>query len=73
MTMRSPSALATTAPAISAASRSAPAAQPLFHRIWPPAIIALGLGLTAAWTCLLGYGLVSLLGFGLVSVITFAI
>jgi hypothetical protein len=56
--MRSPSGLAATAPAISAASRSAPAAQPLFHRIWPPAIIALGLGLTAAWTCLLGYELV---------------
>ena len=59
--MRSPSALAATAPAILAASRSAPAAQPLFHRIWPPAIIALGLGLTAAWICVLGYGLVSVI------------
>jgi len=61
--MRSPSALAATAPAISAASRSAPAAQPFFHRIWPPAIIALGLGLTAAWISFLGYGLVSLITF----------
>jgi len=51
-----------------AASALAPAAvsgstlaQPLFHRIWPTAVIALGLGLTAVWTCLLGYGLVSLI------------
>jgi len=33
----------------------------LFHRIWPPAIIMFGLGLTAAWMALLGYGLVSLI------------
>ena len=59
--MRSPSAVAATAPAISAASPSAPAAKLLFHRIWPPAIIALGLGLTAAWICLLGYELISLI------------
>ena len=33
----------------------------LFHRIWPPAIVILGLGLTAAWIALWGYGLVSLI------------
>jgi len=33
----------------------------LFHRIWPPAIIILGLGLTAAWIALGGYGLVRLI------------
>ena len=35
-------------------------ADQLIHRIWPPAMIALGLGLTAAWIGLLGYGLVLL-------------
>ena len=44
----------------------APAAQAtqtntLFHRIWPPATIIVGLGLTAAWTALFGYGLVGLI------------
>jgi hypothetical protein len=39
----------------------APADDALFHRIWPRAMVALGLGLTAAWTCLLGYGVVSLI------------
>jgi len=39
----------------------APADDALFHRIWPRAIITLGLGLTAAWTGLLGYGLVRLI------------
>jgi len=29
----------------------------LFHRIWPPAVLAIGLVLTVAWTTLLGYGL----------------
>lgn len=28
-----------------------------FHRIWPMAIIAIGVIATAAWTGLLGYGL----------------
>jgi hypothetical protein len=37
------------------------AAGPLFQRIWPQAMIALGLGLTAAWACLLGYGLFKLI------------
>ena len=39
----------------------APAAEPLTRRMWAPVMIALGLGLTAAWTGLLGYGLVSLI------------
>jgi hypothetical protein len=30
------------------------------HRIWPVAVISTGLVLTAAWTCLLGYGLIQL-------------
>jgi hypothetical protein len=30
------------------------------HRIWPGAVVATGLVLTAAWTCLLGYGLIQL-------------
>jgi hypothetical protein len=30
------------------------------HQIWPTAVIAFGLGLTAAWICFLGYGLVKL-------------
>ena len=33
----------------------------LFHRIWPAAIVILGLGLTAAWIALVGYGLGSLI------------
>jgi len=28
--------------------------------IWARAMVIIGLGLTAAWTCLLGYGLVKL-------------
>ena len=40
---------------------TAPVAAPLFHRIWPPAIIACALALTAAWVFLLGYGLVTLI------------
>jgi hypothetical protein len=39
----------------------APADTALFHRIWPPAMIAFGLGLTVAWVALLGYGLVSII------------
>jgi hypothetical protein len=59
--MRSPSALADTAPAILATTRPAQAPQLLFHRVWPPAVIGFGLGLTAVWICLLGYGLVGLI------------
>jgi hypothetical protein len=33
----------------------------LFDRIWPPAAIIVGLGLTAAWTSFLGYGIVDLI------------
>ena len=33
------------------------------HRIWPAAVIGTGLVLTAAWTCLLGYGLIKLIEF----------
>jgi len=29
---------------------------------WPKAAIALGIGLTAAWICCLGYGLLKLIG-----------
>jgi hypothetical protein len=31
-----------------------------FHQIWPPVVIALGLGLSVAWASLLGYGFVEL-------------
>ena len=31
------------------------------HPIWPGAMIVLGLGVTAAWIGLLGYGLVKLI------------
>jgi hypothetical protein len=34
---------------------------PLFHQIWRPALISFGLGLSLAWSCLLGYGLVLLI------------
>jgi hypothetical protein len=58
--MRTQKAIALTAPA--------PAVQSLFHQvhalfrqIWPPAAIACGLGLTAVWVSLLGYGLVSVI------------
>ncbi len=35
--------------------------EPLFHRIWPPAFIICGLGLTAAWVSFLGYAVVHLI------------
>ena len=37
------------------------AATPVIHRIWPVAVIGFGLALTAAWMCLLGYGLVKII------------
>ena len=43
-------------------SRLAPAPKQFIHRILPQAIITLGLGLTAAWVCFLGYGLLKLIG-----------
>ena len=61
--MGSQSALVDTAPAHIADSRTAPASDPLIHRIWPLAVVALGLGLTAVWTCALGYGLIYLIKF----------
>ena len=43
-------------------THSAPrTATPVIHRIWPVAVIAFGLGLTAAWMCLLGYVLVKII------------
>jgi hypothetical protein len=44
--------------------KARPQSVPLIHRLWPPAIIGLGLGLTTAWTLFLGYevsGLIMLL------------
>ena len=38
-----------------------PVAAPFFHRIWPSAMIAFGLGLSAAWAFFLAYGLVRLI------------
>ena len=43
------------------APATAPAATPVIHRIWPVAVIAFGLGLTAAWMGLLGYALVKII------------
>ena len=34
----------------------------IFHRVWPPAFIILGLGVTAFWAALLAYGVVVLIG-----------
>jgi hypothetical protein len=34
----------------------------IFHRVWPPAFIVLGLGVTAFWAALLAYGVVVLIG-----------
>lgn len=41
--------------------RSAPAPEPVILRIWLSTIIAFGLGLSALWLCLLGYGLFKIL------------
>ena len=38
---------------------SVPSSARLFHHIWAPAVLLIGLGLTLAWTALLGYGLVN--------------
>ena len=56
MTMPPPSASVSAAPLLEANSRFAPAPKPVIRRISPSAVIAVGLGLSAAWTCLLGYG-----------------
>jgi hypothetical protein len=47
------------APAIAAAVNDSTL---YFHQIWPPVVIAFGLGLSAAWASLLGYGLIELVG-----------
>jgi hypothetical protein len=36
-------------------SEAIPTPYPLFQRVWPRAIICLGLALTVAWTAFLGY------------------
>jgi len=47
-----------------APTRSEAVVPPLSHlrNIWPPVVVALGFGLTAAWTSLLGYGLFQIVG-----------
>jgi hypothetical protein len=37
-----------------------PQVKPLIHRIWPQAVVGLGLGVTSVWICFLGYGLLRL-------------
>jgi hypothetical protein len=37
---------------------SVPSSATLFHRIWAPAVLIIGLVVSLAWTALLGYGLV---------------
>jgi hypothetical protein len=49
-----------TAVEVTADLPSASTARLLFYPIWPRALIAFGLALTSAWTCLLGYGLIKL-------------
>lgn len=58
--MGSPSAFSAVGSAITAEPACDRPFQPLFDRIWPPALITFGLGLTAAWMGLLAYGLFSL-------------
>jgi hypothetical protein len=41
------------------AAASVPSSARLFHRIWAPALLFIGVALTLAWTVLLGYGLVN--------------
>jgi hypothetical protein len=61
--MRRPSASVSVAPLLSVALSSPPAPEPAVRRFWPLAVIALGLALTLAWACLLGYAFVALFGF----------
>jgi hypothetical protein len=39
----------------------AAASASLFQRVWPPAILMIGMTITVAWTALLGYALISFL------------
>jgi hypothetical protein len=41
--------------------RSIPAPAEILHKIWPPAVIGFGLGLSAGWVYFLAYGLVKIL------------
>jgi hypothetical protein len=43
--------------------RPASVTAPIIHRVWPVAVIAFGIGLTAAWVCLLGYGVAKIIRF----------
>ena len=58
--MRSPSEFAATVPKPTLDLCAAPPREPFIRRIWPPAMIALALGLTVAWAGLLAYGLAKL-------------
>jgi hypothetical protein len=59
--MGSPSTFSAMSPAITTGTSPAPADRTVVQRIWAPAVIAIGLGLTATWAALLGYGLLSLI------------
>jgi hypothetical protein len=48
--------------AIAPIALTSPSGQALIRKIWPPAVIACALGLTAAWASFLGYWLISLVG-----------
>jgi hypothetical protein len=63
MQVRTVIAPAAQAQAQAQAQASAAVADPVFYfsQIWPPAIIAFGIGLTVAWVSLLGYGLVEVI------------
>ena len=41
--------------------RSASPSEPIFQRVWPPALVVFGFELSAAWIGLLVYGFVSLI------------
>jgi hypothetical protein len=43
-----------------ASAHAVPRAKAIIHRILPQTIVGIGLGVTAAWMCFLGYGLVRL-------------
>ncbi len=59
--MRSPSELAAAVQEPTLDLYSAPPREPLIRRIWPTAMIAIGLGLTVAWAGLLMYGITKLI------------
>ena len=43
------------------ANKTAPAVpKKVIHKIWPTVVVAVGLGLTVAWTIVLAYGLVKI-------------